>query len=161
VLTGNRLRRCDTRVPSAGQGCRLVVTPVHLIKNLIMSILINSNTEIVLNNRENIAAVEIQTDFLRQSKVRRTERFLKGPIPLRDICAAAKLPGKCLALFLAIHHQIALTGKPIVTLPASLLLELGITRSTKARCLSALEQAQLVAMLRSKGKAARIQLKKQ
>jgi hypothetical protein len=121
--------------------------------------LINNNTESITDNRIDIAAVEVQTDFLRQSKIRRKERFLKGPIPLKDISAAAKLPGRCLVLFLAIHHQVTLTGKPIVTLPASLLLELGITRSTKARCLSALEHAQLVAVMRSKGKAARIQLK--
>jgi hypothetical protein len=121
--------------------------------------LINNNTESLSDNRIDTAAVEVQTDFLRQSKVRRTERFLKGPIPLRDISVAANLPGRCLALFLAIHHQIALTGKPIVTLPASLLRELGISRSTKARCLSALEQAKLVDVVRSKGKAARIQLK--
>jgi hypothetical protein len=121
--------------------------------------LINNNIESISDNRIDIAAVEVQTDFLRRSKVRRTERFLKGPIPWKDISAAANLPGRCLALFLAIHHQVALTGKPIVTLPGSLLLELGITRSTKARCLSALEQAQLVAVARSKGKASRIQLK--
>jgi hypothetical protein len=91
-------------------------------------------------------------------KTRRRERFLKGPIPLKDVAAAACLPGKCLALFLAVHHQSDLTGKPIVTLPGKLLRELGISRSTKARCLNALEQAGLVGVMRSKGRAARIEL---
>jgi hypothetical protein len=127
-------------------------------KESYKNLLINNNIDSIPNNGEDIAAVEIQTDFLKQSRVRRTGRFLKGPIPLRDICVAAKLSGKCLALFLAIHHQVALTGKSIVTLPASLLRDLGITRSTKARCLSALEQASLVAVSRSRGKGARMRL---
>jgi DNA-binding MarR family transcriptional regulator len=117
-----------------------------------------NNTENVPTNKEDLATVEIQTDFLRQSRARRKERFLKGPIPLKDISVAACLPGKCLALFLAIHHQIALTGKPIATLPSTLLRELGITRSTKARCLTALKQTGLVSVARSKGRTARIQL---
>jgi hypothetical protein len=68
--------------------------------------------------------------------------------------------GQALALFLAIHHQTALTGKPIVTLPARLLTDLGVNRDAKARGLRALEQAGLVYVSRSKGKAARIELRK-
>jgi hypothetical protein len=77
--------------------------------------LIYSNKDIPYQNPEDINETEIKTDFLRQSKIRRGERFLKGPIPLRDIAAAALLPGKSLALFLVVHHQITLTGKPIIT----------------------------------------------
>jgi DNA-binding transcriptional ArsR family regulator len=54
----------------------------------------------------------------------------------------------------------ALTSKPIVTLPAKLLSELGVSRDAKARGLKALEQAGLVHVSRSKGKAARIELRK-
>ncbi len=77
---------------------------------------------------------------------------------MREIAAAARLPGQALALFLAIHHQTALTGKPIVTLPAKLLTELGVNRDAKARGLKALERAGLVHVSQSRGKAARIQL---
>ena len=69
---------------------------------------------------------------------------MKGPIPLSDIAAAARLPGKSLALFLAVRHQTDLTSQPIITLPARLLTQLGISRSAKARCLKSLEQAGLV-----------------
>jgi DNA-binding MarR family transcriptional regulator len=79
---------------------------------------------------------------------------------MREIAIAACLPGQALALFLATHHQTALTGKPIVTLPAKLLRELGVSRDAKARGLKALEQAGLVYVSRSKGKAARIELRK-
>ena len=63
-------------------------------KESYKNLLINNNIDSIPNNREDIAAVEIQTDFLKQSRVRRTGRFLKGPIPLKDICVAAKLSGK-------------------------------------------------------------------
>jgi DNA-binding MarR family transcriptional regulator len=118
-----------------------------------------NNIHSITENREDISGVEVETNLLKQSKARRRERFLKGPIPLKDIAAAAILPGKSLALFVAVHHQIDLTGKPNVTLPATLLRQLGISRSAKTRCLNALEQAGLVSVMRSKGRAARIELK--
>ena len=124
-----------------------------------MSLLYNNSRDSITQYQEVISGVEVQTNLLKQSKARRRERFLKGPIPLKDIAAAARLPGKSLALFVAVHHQIDLTGKPIVTLPATLLRDFGITRNTKARCLKALEQAGLVSVMRSKGRAARIELK--
>jgi DNA-binding transcriptional ArsR family regulator len=117
----------------------------------------NNNIE---SSREHIQETEVQTDLLRRSQKRWCERFLKGPILMREIAVAACLPGQALALFLAIHHRTALTSKPIVTLPAKLLMELGVSRDAKARGLKALEQAGLVYVSRSKGKAARIELRK-
>jgi hypothetical protein len=64
-----------------------------------------------------------------------------------------------LAVLLAIHHQSDLTGKPSVTLPARLLADLGVSRDAKARGLKLLELAGLVIVTRSRGRAARIQLK--
>jgi hypothetical protein len=124
-----------------------------------MSRLFYTKTPRVPEKLENIFDVEVETNLLRQSKARRTERFLKGPIPLRDIAAAAQLPGKALAIFLAVHHQIALTGRPIVTLPARLLRDLGCSRSTKSRGLKVLEQSGLITVVRSRGRAAKIELK--
>ena len=112
-----------------------------------------------LSNQDDIKETEVETDLVRQSKIRRGERFLKGPIPLKDIAAAACLPGHALALFLAVHHQTALTGKPVVTLPGRLLADLGISRGAKSRALQALEKAGLVTVARSRGRAARIQLR--
>ena len=121
---------------------------------------IYSNKDIAFRSREDISEVEVQTEVLRQSKTRWGERFLKGPILMREIAVAARLPAQALALFLAVHHQTALTGKPIITLPAKLLTDLGVSRDAKARGLKALEQAGLVYVSRSRGKAARIALRK-
>jgi hypothetical protein len=111
------------------------------------------------SNQDDIKETEVETDLVRQSKTRRGERFLKGPIPLKDIATAACLPGHALALFLAVHHQAALTGKPVVTLPARLLADLGISRGAKSRGLQVLEKVGLVTVARSRGRAARVQLK--
>jgi DNA-binding MarR family transcriptional regulator len=111
------------------------------------------------SNQDDIKETEVETDLVRQSKTRRGERFLKGPIPLKDIATAACLPGHALALFLAVHHQAALTGKPVVTLPARLLADLGISRGAKSRGLKSLEQSGLITVLQSKGRAARVQLR--
>jgi hypothetical protein len=111
------------------------------------------------SNQDDIKETEVETDLVRQSKIRRGERFLKGPIPLRHIATAACLPGQALPLFLAVHHQTALTGKPVVTLPARLLADLGISRGAKSRGLQVLEKAGLVTVARSRGRAARIQLR--
>ena len=113
-----------------------------------------------LHHQEQVEEAEVETSLVRQSKSRRLERFLKGPIPIREIAAAARLPGKALALLLAINHQTDLTGKVTVTLPASLLANLGISRDAKARGLKLLERVGLVSVVRSKGRAARIQLHK-
>jgi hypothetical protein len=121
---------------------------------------IYNNRDNTLSNQDAIKAVEVQTNLVRQSKTRKAGRFLKGPISMPDIAVASRLPGKALALFLAVHHQSALTGKPSVTLPARLLADLGISRDAKARGLKHLEQAGLVTVQRSRGRAARVQLKK-
>ena len=89
---------------------------------------------------------------------RPTYRFLKGPIPLTALCAASRLPGQALAVFMAIHHRTALTGNSRVTLPKKLLEELGVSRDAKARALHALEAASLIAVERASGRAARIKL---
>jgi len=68
------------------------------------------------------------------------------------------LPGQALTVFVAIHHRVALTGCKMVTLPKKLLLELGISRDTKARALHDLEQASLIAVERPAGRTARITL---
>jgi hypothetical protein len=105
-----------------------------------------------------IREVEIETEALRRTRARHRGRFLKGPIPFRQLAAAARLPGQALALFLAAHHQTALTRRTMVTLPSGLLTELGISRDAKARGLRQLEDAGLIRVERSIGRAARVGL---
>src|SRR3712207_4305424 len=101
--------------------------------------------------------VEIETSASR-TRTHRSGRFLKGPILLKPIAQAAGLPGKALALYLAVHHRSDLKGQSTVTLPASLLQQFGIDRDAKARGLRALENAALIQVERNGRRAARIAL---
>ena len=92
------------------------------------------------------------------TRTRRTARFLKGPIPLEAIAQAACLPGKALAVYLAVHHRCDLESRSNITLPAALLTQLGVNRNAKARALQHLEQAGLVRIERKVGTATRILL---
>src|SRR5262249_26969035 len=123
-----------------------------------MSLFYN-NRDMPYQFQDEIKAAEIETGLTKRTKARRTARFLKGPIPLPDMATASRLSGRSLALFLAVHHQIALTGKDAVTVPSKFLSNLGISRSTKARCLKLLERTDLVTITRLKGRAVRIELK--
>jgi hypothetical protein len=105
-----------------------------------------------------VELIEVETATVRAAKARRSERFLKGPVLMRHIGAANKLSGQALALLLAVHHQIALTGKPMVTLPRGLLDTLGVSKDAKSRGLRQLEGAGLLVVDRSSGRAARIGL---
>jgi DNA-binding MarR family transcriptional regulator len=107
---------------------------------------------------ERVCESEVETSLLRQAKTRRSERFLKGPIPLKEITTAASLPGKSLALLLAIHYRIDLTGRASITLPSGLLAEMGISRDAKARGLKQLVQAGLIRVTPRVGRAAQIEL---
>lgn len=103
--------------------------------------------------------VEVTPAFVRAgARQKRREPFLRGPIPIRDIAAASRLPGQSLALLLAIHHRCALTGQALVTIPRRLLADLGLSRDAKARALHALEGAGLVRVERVKGRGAGVEL---
>ena len=105
-----------------------------------------------------ISEIEVQTIALGRAHTRQLGRFLKGPIPLVPLATAARLPGKALSLFLAVHHQTTLTGKSTVTLPAGLLVDFGVNKDSKARGLRELEQAGLVSLQHRRGCAARVKL---
>jgi hypothetical protein len=86
------------------------------------------------------------------------EHYLRGPIRIADIHAAAKLGGSCLALLLAIHHRATVTGYDAITLPSGFLSDFGVSRSTKARGLKMLEAAGFITVKRIRGHSAAVQL---
>lgn len=92
-------------------------------------------------------------------KTKLTIRFLKGPIPLETLATASCLPGKALAVYIALRHRCDLEGKTTVSLPAALLRSFGVDKDAKTRALRVLENADLVQVERSLGRAARITLK--
>ncbi len=82
----------------------------------------------------------------------RQQRFLKGPVPLHWLIAASQLPGKALAVGIAIWFRAGLTRSSSITLSSSHLALWGIDRSAKLRALNALEEASLIALERRNGK---------
>jgi hypothetical protein len=78
-----------------------------------------------------IAEIEISTRIGHNRAARMSGRFLKGPVPMPTISQASRLGGRALAVYLAIHHQTALTGKATITLPRSLLESMGIDKDAK------------------------------
>jgi DNA-binding transcriptional ArsR family regulator len=104
------------------------------------------------------AEIEVETSVSRQKASRMPGRFLKGPIPMTDLWKAAKLPGHALALYLAILHQIDISGRAEVTVPSHLLRQFGIDKDAKSRALSRLSAANLICVLQQRGKSARISL---
>ncbi len=84
--------------------------------------------------------------------------FLRGPVPLWWIRRAACLPGKALALGLAIWFKRGATRRDEVAVNSNLLTKMDISRYAAYRALRGLEQSGLIRVKRSKGKCARVEV---
>ncbi len=80
------------------------------------------------------------------------EKFLKGPIPWNWICKASKLPGKALAVALAIYHLAFILNSRTVKLQKKITDEMGIKRITKYRAITALQNAGLISAIIHRGR---------
>jgi hypothetical protein len=97
------------------------------------------------------------TQFVRPAKrKRRSQPFLKGPIPLPWLETAAKLPGKCLHVGLALWYLNGVKKSDTVALGNARLQKLGVDRDAKKRCLRALEEAGLIIVDRQPGRNPRV-----
>ena len=76
------------------------------------------------------------------------ELFLKGPIPLKWLQIAAKLPGKSLQISIALWFRAGITKSRVIKLTNVLLDSLGVGRFAKSRGLKYLEQAGLISVKR-------------
>jgi hypothetical protein len=99
---------------------------------------------------EAIPCVEIEFPKRRQ--------FLRGPVDWEDTCIAAALPGKALAVWLLIHLRWRMRDGDAVTLPSRRLAEMGVDPDAKCRALRVLEDAELIKVIRQRGKSPRIAL---
>jgi hypothetical protein len=86
------------------------------------------------------------------------EFFLKGPVPLSELVPIAKMPGKTLALWLAIVHRVTYSSKTWVTLPPYVMADWGIGQDAKIDALRRLEQAGKIAVSRPKGGYLKVRL---
>jgi hypothetical protein len=84
---------------------------------------------------------------------RRPGRFLKGPIGLRWLTAAACLPGRALQVGVAVWFMAGVQRSQTVRLAPKLLSEFVANRHAGYRGLRALEAARLVRVVRRAGAA--------
>jgi hypothetical protein len=85
------------------------------------------------------------------------QQFLKGPIPLNWLAAAASLPGKSLAVAVALWYQAGLTkSREGLAVTPRLLRRFGINRYAGYRGLGLLELAGLVSVDRHRGRCPRV-----
>ena len=78
--------------------------------------------------------------------------FLKGPVPIGWIKAAANLPSGCLAVGMALWFMAGFGKSKTVRLSNNLLAEFGVGKAAKSRCLHHLENAGLVGVDRAPGR---------
>jgi hypothetical protein len=84
------------------------------------------------------------------------EPFLKGPIPMSWLQAAAVLPGRALHVGLAIWHLVGLRSSETVLLSGFVLKGLHVDRYATRRALRSLEGAGLVSVERHRGRRPRV-----
>jgi hypothetical protein len=84
--------------------------------------------------------------------------FLKGPIPLAELVPVAKMPGKTLALWLAIVHRVAWSKTSWVTFPPYVAEDWGISQDAKVDALRRLEQDGRIAVSKSRGGYLKVRL---
>ncbi len=98
------------------------------------------------------ADVEVETRWTVAGRNRFQSRFLKGPVLLKPLQAAARLPGRALHLYLAIRHRCDLRRSRTVTLPSAYLRSWGLDKHAKSRALVGLELARLITVDRRRGR---------
>ena len=86
-----------------------------------------------------------------------TEHYLRGPIPLAWLEAAARLPGQALAVGVALWHLAGLRRtQQHLSLSTERLASFGVSRYAKDRALRHLTGAGLVTVDRKRGRSPRV-----
>jgi hypothetical protein len=81
----------------------------------------------------------------------RSDRYLRGPVPLAWLQASARLPGRALQVGLALWFLVGVTKSATVSLTTVKLAGFGVDRSAKRRALTALAGAGLIALDQAPG----------
>ncbi|WP_141415255.1 hypothetical protein [Caenispirillum bisanense] len=89
---------------------------------------------------------------------KRRAPFLKGPVPLAWLAAASQLPGRALAVGIALWFQAGLHGSQDVKLTNQALSAFGVDRFAKKRALDALEEAGLVLVKHQRGRSPQVRI---
>ena len=96
------------------------------------------------------------------SKLRRRQagNFLRGPVPLAWLARAAAMPGKSLAVGLALWFEQGITGQKEIVVGRGLLNQLNVNSKAGYRALRSLETVGLVSVKRHDGRCPRVQILK-
>jgi hypothetical protein len=86
-------------------------------------------------------------------RLRPSGSFLKGPVSLGWLAAAAKLPGRALHVGIVIWFRAGLTGGLSVRLSRAHVVPFGIDRYAMRRALAELEAAKLISVSRALGRS--------
>jgi DNA-binding transcriptional ArsR family regulator len=101
---------------------------------------------------KNIKAAHIPSRKRTSTLLNPGGKFLKGPIPLKWLAAASKLPGKALQIGIVLWYLKGLKKNHVVKLTSVVLAEFGVKKDAKRRGLKVLEEAGLVSIQRRKNK---------
>lgn len=103
---------------------------------------------------------KVPTKPERLPRHRRGGEFLRGPIPLNWLCRASRLPGKTLAVALALWFKAGMSkdGNPKVKLTGKLRRRFGVGRKAASGALDRLETEGLVSVDRHTGRSPRVTL---
>jgi hypothetical protein len=117
---------------------------------------------------DNLPSVRLTWDrsggAYREARPRRTATplggyYLRGPVPLAWLSAAARLPGSALAVGIALWYLAGLRRtRQDLALSSERLQEFGVSRHAKDRALRHLAEAGLVEVARKKGRSPRVTL---
>jgi hypothetical protein len=100
-----------------------------------------------------LPAKRLATSQRRIPRTSNGQRFLRGPIPLDWLSAAAWLPGKSLHVGVALWLEAGLRNSAVVPLSNLTGRHFGLDRNAKYRGLDWLEQAGLISVERKLGRA--------
>lgn len=90
----------------------------------------------------------------------RHDGFIKGPLPLGWMTQAAQMPGRTLQVALALWYLAGLQKSDSVSLASKTASQFGISRDAKTDALVRLENAGLVDVAQSPGRAPVVTLKR-
>ena len=89
---------------------------------------------------------------------RKRDHFLKGPIPMQWLIAAANIRGKALHIGVALWFWSGIKNSKTFILPGNAIRDLGVSRQTCYSQLKSMEQAGLLSINSRKGKKPEITL---
>ncbi len=93
----------------------------------------------------------------RKQQQRRHGAFVRGPVPVRWLASAAVLPGRALAVGMAVWFLVGIRqSRKALSVCSTLLERFGVSRKAGYRGLLALEQAGLVKVERHRGRCPRV-----